>query len=178
MRVLITNNSLAANNLTPALQAQNVLSNSTAYKFWDVNPAGGGPIIADKLWFYVAARRQVRRADLRSATDDAPPQAPREAAAGEPAAAVVEGRAGGDERAETAPERAEDVAAQSHGRGDEDEETGKELEGVGDRAEDESGYEAGAGGEQVRDEARSDPGWIRAYERAEPPHEAGKARHW
>jgi hypothetical protein len=49
---------------------------------------------------------------------------------------------------------------------------------VGDRAEDEAGYEAGGSSEQVRDEARSDTGWVRAYERAEPPHEAGKTRHW
>ena len=34
-----------------------------------------------------------------------------------------------DERAEPAAERAEDVAAQPDGRGDEDEETGKELRG-------------------------------------------------
>ena len=87
-------------------------------------------------------------------------------------------RTGGDERAEAAAERAEDVAAEADGRGDEDEETGEELEGVGDRAENESGYEAGCRREQVRDEARSDSGWICAYERAEPPHEAGKARHW
>ena len=87
-------------------------------------------------------------------------------------------RAGGDERAEAAAERAEDVAAQADGRGDEDEQTGEQLEGVGDRAEDEPGYETSCSGEQVRDEARSDSGWIRAYERAEPPHEAGEARHW
>jgi hypothetical protein len=30
----------------------------------------------------------------------------------------------------------------------------------------------------VRDEACTDSGWIRANERAEPPQEAGKARHW
>ena len=86
--------------------------------------------------------------------------------------------AGGDERAEPAAERAEHVAAQADGGGDEDEEAGKLLEGPGDGAEDESGDETSGGGEQVRDEARSDSGWIRANERAEPPHEAGETRHW
>ena len=82
-----------------------------------------------------------------------------------------------DERAEPAAERAEHVAAQADGGGDEDEETGERLEGAGDRAEDQPGDETGRGGEQMRDEARSDPGWIRANERAEPPHEAEMTQH-
>ena len=46
------NTSMSANNLTQSLIDQGLLSAPQPYKFWDFNPAGGGPIIQDKLWFY------------------------------------------------------------------------------------------------------------------------------
>ena len=81
----------------------------------------------------------------------------------------------GDERAETAAERAEDVAAQPDGRRDEDEQTGQLLERARDGTEDQPGGEPGGRGEKMRDEASADTGWIGADERADPPQEAEAA---
>ncbi len=51
-----TNTNFQQNNLTPALQAQGLQSVTHLNKVWDLNPAWGGPIIKDKLWFYNAFR--------------------------------------------------------------------------------------------------------------------------
>ena len=51
-----TNSNLQANNLTPELQARGLQSVTSIQKIWDMNPAWGGPIIKDKLWFYNAYR--------------------------------------------------------------------------------------------------------------------------
>src|SRR5207247_7901666 len=44
-----------ASNVTPALSAQGVTRNGLV-KQWDVDPAFGGPLKRDKLWFYGSVR--------------------------------------------------------------------------------------------------------------------------
>jgi hypothetical protein len=51
----LTTQGMVSNNITPALQAENVAA-AGIRKSWDFTPAGGGPIIKDKLWFYNAWR--------------------------------------------------------------------------------------------------------------------------
>ena len=47
-----SNDSLQSNNLTDDLKKIGLLRVNSVKKIWDVNPAGGGPIIKDKLWWY------------------------------------------------------------------------------------------------------------------------------
>ena len=47
-----TNESLESDNLAAAYIAQGLKSGSKVDKIWDANPAGGGPIIKDKMWIY------------------------------------------------------------------------------------------------------------------------------
>lgn len=47
-----SNSGLQSDNLTPELQKIGLLRVNSVKKIWDVNPAGGGPIIKDKLWWY------------------------------------------------------------------------------------------------------------------------------
>ena len=47
-----SNSSLQSDNLTPELRKIGLLRVNSVKKIWDVNPAGGGPIIKDKLWWY------------------------------------------------------------------------------------------------------------------------------
>ena len=51
-----TNHDLQSSNLTDEFKAQGLLSVNTVHKIYDVNPGAGGPIIKDKLWFYVSLR--------------------------------------------------------------------------------------------------------------------------
>src|SRR5262245_16589454 len=51
-----TNSNFQANNLTSQLQAQGLHNVTSIQKIWDLNPAWGGPIMKDKLWFYNAYR--------------------------------------------------------------------------------------------------------------------------
>jgi hypothetical protein len=51
-----TNSSLQGSNLTSELRARGITAVSGIDKIWDVNPAFGGPILQDKLWFYTAHR--------------------------------------------------------------------------------------------------------------------------
>jgi hypothetical protein len=51
-----SDHSLQANNLTDSLKAQGLTAVNSSKKIWDFNPAWGGPIIKDKLWFYNAFR--------------------------------------------------------------------------------------------------------------------------
>src|SRR6202035_4339868 len=51
-----TNHSLQSNNLTPDLVAHGLTAVSGVKSMWDVNPAFGGRIVKDKLWFYTAER--------------------------------------------------------------------------------------------------------------------------
>ena len=82
-------------------------------------------------------------------------------------------RAGVDRGAEAAAERAEDVAAHAD-RGRARARAGREaFERAGDRAEREAGDEVAARRDQERDEARTDPGRVRAYERDRSAHRRG-----
>jgi hypothetical protein len=47
---------LQSNNVTPELQARGLRAPNTLIKTYDINPAFGGPILEDKLWFFTAAR--------------------------------------------------------------------------------------------------------------------------
>jgi hypothetical protein len=53
-----TGSALQGTNLTPELQAQGLSTAQSLAKAWDINPAYGGPIIKDKLWFFGTFRYQ------------------------------------------------------------------------------------------------------------------------
>jgi len=48
-----------SNNLDADLMARGVATPNKIKQLWDINPAFGGPIARDKMWFYVAARYNV-----------------------------------------------------------------------------------------------------------------------
>ena len=52
-----TNHDLQSNNLSSALMARGLTSVDRVDYIYDVNPAGGGPIKTDKVWFYTSYRR-------------------------------------------------------------------------------------------------------------------------
>jgi hypothetical protein len=52
-----TGDSLQSNNLDDDLRNQGLSSVNTVKKVYDVNGAFGGPLMTDRLWFFVAARR-------------------------------------------------------------------------------------------------------------------------
>jgi hypothetical protein len=45
------------NNYSDELKARGLSTPSSLKKMYDFNPGGGGPIVRDKLWFYMAGRR-------------------------------------------------------------------------------------------------------------------------
>jgi hypothetical protein len=51
-----TNGHLQSNNLTDALIASGLTAVDSVDTIWDFNPGMGGPILRDKLWFYLSAR--------------------------------------------------------------------------------------------------------------------------
>jgi len=53
---LWANKSLAGSNLSQAYIDQGLTAVNGLKRTWDFNPNGGGPLIKDKLWFYVAYR--------------------------------------------------------------------------------------------------------------------------
>jgi hypothetical protein len=53
---LWANKSLAGSNLSQAYINQGLTAVNGLKRTWDFNPNGGGPLIKDKLWFYVAYR--------------------------------------------------------------------------------------------------------------------------
>ena len=53
---LYANKSLAGDNLSQEYIDQGLTAVNGLKRTWDVNPNGGGPLIEDKLWFYVAYR--------------------------------------------------------------------------------------------------------------------------
>jgi hypothetical protein len=55
------NSSFQNDNLTPELEAQGFTLPTSLDKLWDVNPAFGGPIVRDKLWFFGSFRYQGNR---------------------------------------------------------------------------------------------------------------------
>jgi len=52
-----TNDSLQSDNLTDAFKAAGLLSVNTVHKIYDVNPGFGGPVVRDRLWFYLSVRK-------------------------------------------------------------------------------------------------------------------------
>jgi hypothetical protein len=53
-----TGDKFQGTNLTPELQAQGLTTPQSLSKAWDINPAYGGPIMKDKLWFFGTYRYQ------------------------------------------------------------------------------------------------------------------------
>src|SRR5262249_6930069 len=51
-----TNHSLQSDNLSGDLKARGLNAVNTVEKIWVINPAFGGPIKRDSLWFYTAFR--------------------------------------------------------------------------------------------------------------------------
>jgi hypothetical protein len=49
------------NNLTPELQAAGLPAPNAMKLAYDINPAGGGPIVKDKLWFFTSGRVQANQ---------------------------------------------------------------------------------------------------------------------
>lgn len=47
-----SNSGLQSDNLTDELRSIGLTRVNSVNKVWDVNPAGGGPIVKDRLWFY------------------------------------------------------------------------------------------------------------------------------
>jgi hypothetical protein len=52
------NESFQADNITDELRARGLTDPNALYMQYDINPTVGGPILRDKLWFYVGARWQ------------------------------------------------------------------------------------------------------------------------
>jgi hypothetical protein len=52
-----SNNHMAGSNFTPALSAAGLRTPNSLKKVYDVNPAFGGPVLRDKLWFFGSWRR-------------------------------------------------------------------------------------------------------------------------
>jgi len=53
-----TNDKLQSDNLSDGLKARGLTSSATIHQAWDIDPAIGGPIIKDKLWFWGSVRAQ------------------------------------------------------------------------------------------------------------------------
>jgi hypothetical protein len=53
-----TNHSLQSNNLSSELIARGLTSSATVNQAWDIDPAVGGPLVKDKLWFWASVRGQ------------------------------------------------------------------------------------------------------------------------
>ena len=53
-----TNHSLQSDNLSSGLIARGLTSSATIHQAWDLDPAVGGPLIKDKLWFWASVRGQ------------------------------------------------------------------------------------------------------------------------
>src|SRR5947207_14147130 len=51
-----TNSSLESDNLSADYIARGLKSGSKVDKIWDANPAGGGPIVKDRMWIYAGYR--------------------------------------------------------------------------------------------------------------------------
>src|SRR4029077_7736086 len=50
------NSSMASSNYTDALKTAGLRSPAALIKVWEFNPMGGGRLVRDKLWFYLAFR--------------------------------------------------------------------------------------------------------------------------
>jgi hypothetical protein len=52
------NDKMQGNNFTPRLQALGLTTPGGIVKNWDFNPGFGGPLVKDKLWFFLSGRSQ------------------------------------------------------------------------------------------------------------------------
>ena len=55
------NEDFQSNNYTQELKDKNLRVPGGLYRMYDINPSGGGPIVRDRLWFYVSARWQTNQ---------------------------------------------------------------------------------------------------------------------
>jgi hypothetical protein len=53
-----TNHSLQSDNLSSGLVARGLTSSATVHETWDIDPAVGGPLVKDALWFWGSVRAQ------------------------------------------------------------------------------------------------------------------------
>jgi hypothetical protein len=53
-----SNNDLQSDNLNDRLRARGLTSSTTVKRSYDIDPALGGPIVRDKLWFWGSVRKQ------------------------------------------------------------------------------------------------------------------------
>ena len=58
-----TGASMVGDNLTDPLKAQGVTGTNSIRRDWDFNPALGGPLMKDKLWFFGSYRNAGSEAD-------------------------------------------------------------------------------------------------------------------
>ena len=47
---------MVSDNLSTELQARGLTSTTRVGKSWDISPAFGGPLLRDRLWFFVTNR--------------------------------------------------------------------------------------------------------------------------
>ncbi|PYQ90260.1 MAG: hypothetical protein DMG03_01100, partial [Acidobacteria bacterium] len=52
---------MQANNFTDELKARGATQPTPVFHVYDVNVAAGGPIVKDKLWYYISVREQGQR---------------------------------------------------------------------------------------------------------------------
>ena len=55
---------MLADNFTPELRARGATQPTPVTRVYDVNGAVGGPIVTDKLWYYMSARIQGSRQNI------------------------------------------------------------------------------------------------------------------
>ena len=55
------NSSMQGSNLTPELRAAGLRDPNELIRTWEANGALGGPILRDRLWFFLSAKRQITR---------------------------------------------------------------------------------------------------------------------
>jgi hypothetical protein len=76
-----TNSSLQSDNLSDDLVARGLRAVNSVKKLWDFNPAGGGPLMRDKLWFYGGFRYSGAQNYIANMFENLRPGAPQYCAA-------------------------------------------------------------------------------------------------
>ena len=57
---------MQSDNFTTDLTARGATQPTPVYHVYDVNAAVGGPIVKDKLWYYMSVREQGQRQDVQN----------------------------------------------------------------------------------------------------------------
>ena len=99
-----TNNKLQADNLNDSLRALGLVSVPKVTRIYDIDPAFGGPLRKDKLWFYGSIRKQNSQQTVADRYVNLTPAAP--------AYTPDFSQPGAEQRRERQPEPAADVADQ------------------------------------------------------------------